>query len=132
MTEFLAWFMAIEWEPLILILALIVIDYILGTLGAILSGSFSSSKMRTGLVHKFTYLIVMMVALIVERLSLHYDIGLVFSAGFFVMVCVWIIITELGSILENLVVINPKFADNAFMRIFAKREEKEEDDALRS
>lgn len=123
MYTFFNYLTGIEVEPIILILILIIIDYLLGITGAVVNGDFQSSKMRQGLVHKFTYLIVMFVALIIERLSFHYDIGLVFSAGFFTMICVWIIITELGSILENLVVINPKFADNKFMSIFAKREE---------
>lgn len=130
MYTFFNYITGLEVEPIILILALIIIDYILGLVGALTNGNFSSSKMREGLVHKFTYLVVMFVALIIERLAFHYDIGLVFSAGFFTMVCVWIIMTELGSILENLVVINPKFADNAFMAIFAKREKVEEVEKL--
>lgn len=123
MEGFINYIAMIEWEPFVLILALIIIDYVLGIMGAVITKTFSSSKMRLGLWHKCTYIIVMFVAIIIERLAFYYDIGLVSATGFFCLVCGWIIITELGSILENLVVINPKFADNAFMSIFAKREE---------
>lgn len=107
--------------PYLLIFALIVIDYFTGIFGAVKTDSFSSSKMRQGLFHKLAYLLVIVVAFIIEELAAFYDLG--FVNGIVALVCVWIIITEIGSILENLVVINPAFADNSFMAIFARREE---------
>lgn len=104
-----------------LILSLVVIDYITGIIGACINGDFSSSKMREGLFHKLTYLIAVVVAYIIEALAVHYDLG--FVTGIVVLVCTWIIITEVGSILENLIIINPSLADNSFMSIFARRAE---------
>lgn len=115
-------FINVQLEPLMLILALIVIDYILGIIGAIVNDDFSSTKMRQGLFHKMAYLVILIVALIVQRLGEFYDLGIAFTAAVYGLVCTWIIITEIGSILENLTVINPKFADNDFMKIFAKTE----------
>lgn len=115
-------FINVQLEPLMLILALIIIDYIMGIIGAIVNDNFSSTKMRQGLFHKMTYLVILIVALIVQRLGEFYDLGIAFTAAVYGLVCTWIIITELGSILENLTAINPKFADNDFMKIFAKTE----------
>lgn len=122
-----------SWEPILLIIALIVIDFITGIIGAVVNDSFSSKIMRQGLWHKLAYFIILAVVVILERLSVYYDLGFVnLNSGFgysvaaatmLSLVIVWIILTEVGSILENIVVINPKLKDNTFMAIFAKRED---------
>lgn len=111
------------YEPYILVLALVVIDYVTGIIGSVVTHSFSSTIMRTGLWHKLAYLVAIIVGLVLERLSEHYELGFVFAGTITTMIVIWIVITEVGSILENLVKINPNLANNNFMRIFARREE---------
>ena len=53
----------------------------------------------------------------------YYDLPMVYAGVLYSLAYVWIVVTETGSILENLVLINPDLADNSFMRIFDRREE---------
>ena len=66
---------AIDWHVYVLIFALIVIDYVLGVIGAVINKTFSSSAMRKGLVHKFTYLAAIVIAEIIVLLSGYLDCG---------------------------------------------------------
>lgn len=111
------------WQPLIYLLALVVIDYITGVIGHTLREGFNSSKMREGLLHKATYGIVLVVCVILEQIAQWYDLPLIYMGLLYSLAYVWIALAELGSILENLVLINPDLADNSFMRIFDRREE---------
>ena len=84
---------------------------------------FRSSKVREGLAHKFTYAIALTLCLILEKIMEYYDLPMVYAGVLYSLTYVWIVITETGSILENLVLINPDLADNSFMRIFERREQ---------
>lgn len=118
------------YEPYILVLALVVIDYVTGIIGSVVTHSFSSTIMRTGLWHKLAYLVAIIVGLVLEHLSEYYELGFVFAETITTMIIIWIVITEVGSILENLVKINPNLANNNFMRIFAQREEADQEQII--
>lgn len=111
------------WEPLLWLLLLVIVDFITGLIGHTMSEGFSSSKVREGLAHKFTYVIALVLCLILEKIMEYYDLPMVYAGVLYSLTYVWIVITETGSILENLVLINPDMADNSFMRIFDRREE---------
>lgn len=111
------------WEPLLWLLLLVNVDFITGLIGHTMRESFSSSKVREGLAHKFTYVIALLLCLILERIMEYYDLPMVYAGVLYSLTYVWIVVTETGSILENLVLINPDLADNSFMRIFERREE---------
>lgn len=111
------------WEPLLWLLLLVIVDFITGLIGHTMREGFSSSKIREGLAHKFTYVIALVVCLILEKIMEHYDLPMVYAGVLYSLTYVWIVITETGSILENLVLINPDMADNSFMRIFDWREQ---------
>ena len=111
------------WEPLLWLLLLVIVDFITGLIGHTMREGFSSSKVREGLAHKFTYAIALVVCLILEKIMEYYDLPMVYADVLYSLAYVWIVITETGSILENLVLINPDMADNSFMRIFDRREQ---------
>lgn len=110
------------WEPLLWLLLLVIVDFITGLIGHTMREGFSSSKVREGLAHKFTYVIALVLCLILEKIMEYYDLPMVYAGVLYSLTYVWIVITETGSILENLVLINPDMADNSFMRIFDRRE----------
>lgn len=109
------------WEPLLWLLLLVIVDFITGLIGHTMHEGFSSSKVREGLAHKFTYAIALTLCLILEKIMEYYDLSMVYAGVLYSLTYVWIVITETGSILENLVLINPDLADNSFMRIFDRR-----------
>lgn len=111
------------WEPLLWLLLLVIVDFITGLVGHTIRDGFSSSKVREGLAHKFTYVAALVLCLILEKIMEYYDLPMVYAGALYSLTYVWIAVTETGSILENLVLINPDLADNSFMRIFDRREE---------
>ena len=111
------------WEQLLWLLLLVIVDFITGLIGHTMREGFSSSKVREGLAHKFTYVIALTLCLILEEIMEYYELPMVYAGVLYSLTYVWIVITETGSILETLVLINPDLADNSFMRIFDRREQ---------
>lgn len=99
------------WAVIILLVA-IAMDYITGSWAAMQKGEWSSSVARQGLWHKLGEIFALMVAALcdiairvivdgtfIEQIGGEFQIP---AAGFTILVCIWYIFTELGSIIENL------------------------------
>lgn len=100
------------------ILVFALIDYITGTIGAIIHGNLSSTKMREGLGHKFAYLCVFFTAWFIDFEMSHINIG--FHNTLTPIVTIGIVLIELSSITENIGKINPELAQAEFMKIFTE------------
>lgn len=98
------------------VLVFVITDYITGIIGAIMHGDLSSTKMREGLGHKFTYLCVFFVAWFIDFEMKHIDIG--FHSALTPIVTIGIVLIELSSIIENIGKINPELIQADFMKIF--------------
>ena len=99
-----------------IVFLLTLIDYVTGVVNAIMHSELSSEKMRRGLGHKFAYLAIICVALIVEYGSDYINLGI--KLPVFVPVCVGICLIEITSIMENCVKINPELNDSNILNIF--------------
>lgn len=99
-----------------IVLSLVLIDYITGVVNAIMHGELSSRKMRQGLGHKFAYLAIICVALIVEYGSDYINLGI--KLPVFIPVCVGICLIEITSIIENCAKINPDLKNSNILNIF--------------
>lgn len=108
-----------------IVFLLVLIDYATGVVNAIMHGELSSEKMRRGLGHKFAYLAIICVALIVEYGSDYIDLGI--DLPVFIPVCAGICLIEITSIMENCVKINPELSDSNILNIF-NIESKEDND----
>lgn len=100
---------------------LMLTDYVTGVVKAILGRRMNSAKMREGLAHKFSYVVVIFVAWFVEFESGRINLG--FTPPLFVPVVVAISLIEITSILENCVEINPELADSRILEIFKNGKE---------
>lgn len=100
------------------------IDYATGVVNAIMHSELSSEKMRRGLGHKFTYLAIICVALIVEYGSDYINLGI--KLPVFIPVCTGICLIEITSIMENCTKINPDLSKSNILNIF-KVDKKESD-----
>lgn len=98
------------------VLVFIITDYATGTIGAIMHGTLSSTKMREGLGHKFAYLCVFFIAWFIDFEMKHIDIG--FHSALTPIVTIGIVLIELSSIIENINKINPDLAQAEFMKVF--------------
>lgn len=84
---------------------MILLDFVLGLGGALMTGSFSSSKMRDGLVHKYMELgAIVMGAILDGVLSGGFDLPI---QPILLGTCGYIIIMETGSVLELIRKYNP-------------------------
>lgn len=109
-----------------IVFLLVLIDYVTGVVNAIMHGELSSEEMRQGLGHKFAYLAVICVALIVEYGSDYINLGI--ELPVFIPVCVGICLIEITSIMENCVKINPELSGSNILNIFNidRKEDNEE------
>lgn len=102
--------------PVIVLIAVMIIDYATGMFKAWINASLSSRIGLIGILKKVGYLLVVCTAGVIDWLiSSGLDkIGIKIDVGFYigVIVVIWFIINELISILENLAIIGvplPKF-----------------------
>lgn len=102
----------------IAVIFFVAIDYVTGVTKAIIRDSLSSQKMREGLGHKFSYIILTLTAWFIDEVNLHVDLGLPVSV--FVCTVGGVCLIELTSILENITEINPELKNAPFMQIFTQ------------
>lgn len=105
-----------ETAALVITCVLIVMDYLTGLAKSVVNKDIDSTKMRDGLWHKATYVAVIVLAEIIEHGQEAVDLG--FTVPLIVPTCVYIVLTETASILENLSQINPELADSPVMQLF--------------
>ena len=100
------------------VLIFIIIDYITGVINAALKKSISSQKMREGLGHKATYIILLSVCYIIDTMQINTSLNL--PTKLFPIASYGILLIELTSIIENICEINPELKQANFMYIFEK------------
>lgn len=100
---------------------LIILDYITGLVKAAMQRDISSTKMREGLYHKGAFVLIMVLAEILEHAQRVIDLG--YTLPIVIPAAVYVILTETTSILENLSQINPELADSPVMQLFRTQEE---------
>ena len=96
--------------------AMIVMDYATGVAKAIHAKDISSERMREGLWHKRAYILVILLAEIIEHAQAWLDLG--FDIPLVIPACVYIILTETASIIENIGQLNPSLAGGKLLGMF--------------
>lgn len=102
-------YMGVLTIPLIMLIAVMIIDYASGMTKAWITATLSSRTGIKGIVKKVCYLMIVAVAAVVDwlirsallQVGIHIDINMCIG----LIVTIWLIINELISILENLAVI---------------------------
>ena len=97
--------------------ATMLIDVVVGFSQSLITGSFSSSVMRIGLGHKFITICIMALGVLLEAACSHVA-GLPFSGVTTVVVSGYVIVMEVGSILENAAKAYPELRDTPLYKIF--------------
>jgi len=88
------------------VMALMLLDLLIGIIGAVATKTFDSSKMRDGLLHKFTELVAIALAVILDGALLG---GLQLSVQpLLIATCVYVGIMETGSVIELIKKYNPE------------------------
>lgn len=95
---------------------MIVMDYLTGLAKAVHAKDLSSEKMREGLWHKSAYVLVILLAEVIEHAQHWMDLG--FDVPLVIPACVYIILTETASIIENIGQLNPALAGGKLLGMF--------------
>lgn len=92
-------------------------DVVVGFIQAAINNQLSSTKMRQGLLHKVLILILIFVCLAIE-IGISHTVKLPYDIPTCGVVCGYVIIMELISILENIARGYPEFADSQLFKLF--------------
>lgn len=95
---------------------MIVMDYLTGLAKAVHAKDLSSEQMREGLWHKSAYILVILLAEVIEHAQAWLDLG--FDVPLVIPACVYIILTETASIIENIGQLNPSLAGGKLLGMF--------------
>lgn len=101
------------WKGVLLVIwvGAMVLDYLSGTIAARRNGEWSSARAREGLFHKGGMILVVLVSMLFDGCLALVAInipalGMTWPGVIFPVVLAWYILTELGSILENAVLMD--------------------------
>ena len=94
---------------LIVVGVFIILDIVSGLLKAFYSGEFNSEKMRKGIYHKATYVLIIALAITCELSEAYIELG--FSIPLVKPTTAYIIFCEFMSIIENIGAINPSLKE---------------------
>lgn len=108
-------------ELLIVTATSMALDVGTGIAGAAKTGSLQSGKMREGLWHKAGFVGLVALAYLLEYAAGVADIGV--SVPAVSAVCVFVVVTEAVSIVENLCVLNPVIKESPIGKIFGDKED---------
>ena len=114
-------FTNINWYIIIATLLFITFDFVSGFAQAVANKNVDSEKLRKGLFHKCGFIMAIVFGILCEWSLQFVDLG--FDVPISLAICVYIILTEITSILENLGKLNPELASSGFMSIFNRKEE---------
>ena len=92
-------------------------DVLTGFIVAVINNDVSSTKMRQGLLHKVLTLVLIFVCLAIE-VGLAHTVTLPYDIPTCEVVCGYVVVMELSSVLENIAKGYPDFSDSAVFRLF--------------
>lgn len=98
--------------------AFVALDWVTGLIQAFKNKSYTSSIMREGLYHKCGTLLVIVFASLVDYAQSYIDIGV--TVPITMAVCGYIVLMEIGSIIENICAINPQILPDKLKSYFKK------------
>lgn len=110
-----------EIAALCIVGIMIVMDFLTSFAKAVKNHDVSSGKMRDGLWHKVSFVMIVALAEILEHGQRVLDMG--FSVPIIIPTCVYIVLTEVASVIENLSEINPELHDSPILALFRSSKE---------
>ena len=96
---------------------MMIADVVVGFIAAIINEELSSSKMRKGLLHKALMLVLIFVCLAIE-IGISHTVALPYDVPTCEVVCGYIVVMELMSVLENIANSYPELKDSALFKLF--------------
>lgn len=94
----------------------ILLDIVSGIAQAVANHNVSSEKLREGAFHKMAFVLIICLAYLIDYGVAYIDLG--FDFPIVVPTCAYIILTEVVSIVENVVRLNPSLKGSKIVHIF--------------
>lgn len=107
---------ATDQQLLLAVGTLIILDILSGLIKAICTQNISSAKLRQGAEHKGGFIILIAMSMVLQGLEKYVDLG--FNPHLIMLVCIYLIITEITSICENIVIMIPSLKDAPILKLF--------------
>lgn len=111
--------------PFLVVCGFILFDWISGLGKAFATNSYNSTKMREGLWHKAAIVSVMILAYALETATgvldmtmLGWELGTTLPVSS--VVGAYIVLMEAGSVVENIIAMNPELSGKGFWKYFGK------------
>ena len=101
-----------------IVFAFIVLDFVSGMIKAFKRHEFDSSIMRDGLINKLGELLILILAELAEKALPYFDISI--GKPIFNGICTYIILMEIGSVIENVGNINRAIIPTKIRKFFKK------------
>ena len=105
-----------DWHITAFALVFITMDLLTGFAQAVANKTVNSTKMRDGLWHKCGFVLTMRLAALIVWAMQYIDLG--FTLPLFVPVCMFIMLTEIVSIFENICKLSPEIAASKLAQLF--------------
>lgn len=99
----------------------ILLDFVTGLVKAFKEKSFNSSVMREGLFHKCAFVLYVLFGVLIDYAQMYLELGV--TVPMTTAICVYVILTEAGSVVENLGKINPAIVPDKVKPYFKKLNE---------
>lgn len=104
----------------------IFLDIVTGITQAFYHKTLDSKILRNGMFHKLSYVFAIVLALFLEYACQYLDLG--FEPTIFIPLAVYITITEMVSILENITRLNPELAESPIFNLLSSNKNRRKDD----
>lgn len=111
-----------DWHIPVIVLSFIVLDLATGVAKGAASHDLDSKKMRNGLFHKMGFIMAMALSYLCEYAMIYMELG--FTVPIVNGVAIFICLTEIVSILENIKELNPKLDNYWFLKYFKSESSK--------
>ena len=95
--------------------AVVLLDFISGFAKAVYTHSVASSKMRDGLFHKFAYVLIVALCILLDYAQAKVNLGT--HVPLVLIACGYIVITDIVSFVENVSVFNLQIANMRVVRV---------------
>lgn len=103
---------------LVIVFSFIVLDFVSGMIKAFKNNDFDSSIMRDGLINKMGELLILILAELAEKALPYFDISI--GKPIFTGICTYIILMEIGSMIENVGNINQEIVPEKIRKFFKR------------
>lgn len=104
----------------------IILDIVTGITQACYNRTIDSSKMRSGVYHKLSFIFAVSVAAFIEYAMNYIDLG--YTLPLIVPTCGYIVLTELVSIVENISKMNPELKGSGIFNFLGESKNRREND----